>query len=209
MAKRLTDTEKWKDEWYLALDNDKRIIWQYILDNCDHAGLFKKSFTMLNFCCHTNITEDDFKEVFNGRIIDCGNFFFIPKFVRFQYGEHINSNRPVIKSMRSKLLEHNLLSMIEEPLNNGCNMIKSKSKSKSKVKSKDIIFRRPTLKQITDYCKSRNSSVNPEKFFNNYESSGWIKANGQPVKNWKATIKTWEGREVKPDEQSRLKKFTG
>ena len=54
---------------------------------------------------------------------------------------------------------------------------------------------RPTLEQVENYCKERNSSVNPKVFFDNYESSGWIKSNGQKVIDWKATIRTWENKE--------------
>ena len=27
MAKRFTDTDKWKDEWYTELSNDYKVIW--------------------------------------------------------------------------------------------------------------------------------------------------------------------------------------
>ncbi len=60
--------------------------------------------------------------------------------------------------------------------------------------NKDKRFRKPTLKQVKEYCKDIKSKTDPEVFFDNYESSGWIKANGQKVKNWKATIRTWDKR---------------
>ena len=60
------------------------------------------------------------------------------------------------------------------------------------IKAKRFI--RPKLSQVIAYCKETKSSIDPELFFNNYESTDWVKANGQPVKNWKATIKTWEKR---------------
>jgi len=100
------------------------------------------------------------------------------------------------------------------------NYCKSRSNNKSGRKKRDIIsksydlhmedeneneninenidnikkFRRPSLDQIKKYCKEIGSSIDPNIFFDNYESSGWIKANGQKIKNWKATIRTWERR---------------
>lgn len=66
------------------------------------------------------------------------------------------------------------------------------------VKNKKVVFRKPTLQQVIDYCKEIGTSVDPEQFWHNYESSGWVKANGQKVLNWKSTIRTWEKRDQKP-----------
>ena len=49
MAKRFTDTEKWKDEWYTELSSDYKIIWQYLLDTCDNAGIYKRNIKLLNY----------------------------------------------------------------------------------------------------------------------------------------------------------------
>ena len=58
-------------------------------------------------------------------------------------------------------------------------------------------FRKPTIEEVRAYCLEINSPVDPDYFFNNYESQGWIKANGMPVLNWKSTIRTWEKRDQK------------
>ena len=135
MAKRLTDTDKWKDEWFLSLPNDYKTIWQYMLDNCTHAGIFKKGFELMNFCCKTSIKEEELKTVFNGRLKDCGNFYFIPRFITFQYGD-LRSNRPVILSVVKELERLDLLSMVKESLPNDYLTIKSKSMAKSKRTAK-------------------------------------------------------------------------
>lgn len=62
------------------------------------------------------------------------------------------------------------------------------------------VFRKPTLDQVKNYCVEIKSKIDPEIFFHNYESTGWIKANGQKVKNWKSTLKTWEKRNLAKDE---------
>lgn len=65
-------------------------------------------------------------------------------------------------------------------------------------------FIKPTLEQVKAYCKETNSSIDPELFWHNYESSAWFKANGQKVINWKSTIKTWEKRENKQSVVTKL-----
>jgi hypothetical protein len=114
MAKRFTDTEKWDDEWFLSLENDSRIVWQFLLDKCSIGGCWKKNFKMLNFCCHVQWDEKMFVKVFNGRLVDMGSYFFIPKFIKFQYPAGLNSSKPAIISVRKELSDKKLDLMITE-----------------------------------------------------------------------------------------------
>lgn len=113
MAKRLTDTKKWNDDWYVSLSNDYKIIWQWLLDNCDHAGICKPSIGMLNMLCKTNISESDLLKNMDGRVIKGAGFWFIPKFLKFQY-KTLNVGKPAIVSVVKALKDNNLLKMINE-----------------------------------------------------------------------------------------------
>ena len=55
-------------------------------------------------------------------------------------------------------------------------------------------FVKPTVEEIREYCISRKNNVNPEKFFNHYESNGW-KVGKNNMKDWKAAVRTWEQNE--------------
>ena len=51
---------------------------------------------------------------------------------------------------------------------------------------------KPTLEEVSKYIKDEGFyDVNPEKFWNYYESIGW-KIGKNPMKDWKATIRRWE-----------------
>ena len=50
----------------------------------------------------------------------------------------------------------------------------------------------PTLEEVREYCKSRNSTVKPEQFFDYFNTGNWVDSKGNPVKNWKQKIITWE-----------------
>jgi hypothetical protein len=128
MAKRFTDTEKWKDEWWGSLSNDYRMIWLYLVDSCSIAGIWKKDFRGLNFNCNTKITEKEFLEVFETRLIDRGNYFFIPKFLRFQCPKGLNSNKPAILSIIKELEQNNLILTVQQSLGNDFLIIKDKGK---------------------------------------------------------------------------------
>lgn len=56
-------------------------------------------------------------------------------------------------------------------------------------------FQKPTIEEIRQYCQERNNSVDPEKFFNVYESKGWL-VGKSPMKDWKAAVRTWEQRQL-------------
>lgn len=136
MAKRFTDTEKWRDEWWGSLSNDYRMIWLYLIDSCSIAGIWKKDFRGMNFNCNTNVTESDFILVFKDRLVDRGNFFFIPKFIRFQYPKGLNSNKPAIISVVRELKENGLLGTIKELFGNDYLIIKDKDKDKDRTKTR-------------------------------------------------------------------------
>ena len=56
-------------------------------------------------------------------------------------------------------------------------------------------FQKPSVEEIRLYCQERNNSVDPEKFFNVYESKGWL-VGKSPMKDWKAAVRTWEQRQL-------------
>ena len=54
-------------------------------------------------------------------------------------------------------------------------------------------FQKPSIEEIRSYCQERGNQVDPEKFFNFYESKGWL-IGKSPMKDWKAAVRTWEQR---------------
>jgi hypothetical protein len=91
---------------------------------------------------------------------------------------------------------------------------KDKDKDKEKDKDKDISFppngvkdnahaHRPTVEEVAAYCRERGNSVDAERFVDFYASKGW-KVGNQPMKDWKACVRTWERREDKPKQTGRF-----
>lgn len=74
---------------------------------------------------------------------------------------------------------------------------KSKSKSIEIDKEKDINNKRkrftpPTIDEVKAYCEERHNTVDAERFIDYYSSQNWKKANGRPLEDWKAAVRTWE-----------------
>lgn len=53
---------------------------------------------------------------------------------------------------------------------------------------------KPTLENVQEYITEMGYSVNAEAFFNYYESNGW-KVGKNPMKDWKACVRTWNAKE--------------
>ena len=58
-------------------------------------------------------------------------------------------------------------------------------------------FKKPTLEEVEEYCKKRNSSVDAKTFYEYFETGNWVDSKGNKVKNWKQKIITWENNRKK------------
>lgn len=60
-----------------------------------------------------------------------------------------------------------------------------------KKDGKSTRFSPPTVDDIKSYCLERGNNVDSERFFNFYQSKGWMVGKNK-MKDWKAAIRTWE-----------------
>ena len=56
-------------------------------------------------------------------------------------------------------------------------------------------FTPPSRDEVLSYIRENNFTVDGDYFFDHYESCGWVLKGGQKMRDWKATIRTWERRE--------------
>ena len=63
---------------------------------------------------------------------------------------------------------------------------------------KEKRFKKPSLEEVQDYCKERNNNINAEQFLDFYESNGW-KVGKNPMKDWKAAVRTWERNSIRKE----------
>lgn len=52
-------------------------------------------------------------------------------------------------------------------------------------------FVKPTLEEVQAYCQERGNSVDAHRWLDYYESNGW-KVGKNPMKDWRAAVRTWE-----------------
>ena len=66
-------------------------------------------------------------------------------------------------------------------------------RTKSKVKALSR-FTPPTQEEVSAYCRERGNKVDAQRFVDFYAAKGW-KVGNQPMKDWKAAVRTWEQRD--------------
>ena len=52
-------------------------------------------------------------------------------------------------------------------------------------------FEKPSLADVQAYCAERGNAVDAQKFVDYYESNGW-RVGKNPMKDWRAAVRTWE-----------------
>lgn len=52
-------------------------------------------------------------------------------------------------------------------------------------------FTPPSVEQVMEYCNHRQNGINAQNFIDFYQSKGW-KVGNSKMKDWKASIRTWE-----------------
>ena len=120
MAKRFTDNEKWKDAWFMDLPSKYKLFWLYILDECNHAGIWKVNFKVASFYIGEHLEYSEVERILKSRIkILNSEYWYIEKFIKYQYKCDENSLNPSNKAHLSviKLLnEYEIIKPLTSPL---------------------------------------------------------------------------------------------
>lgn len=69
-------------------------------------------------------------------------------------------------------------------------------------KSRRSRFRPPSLDEVKAYCVERGNRVDPQRWMNYYQSNGW-RVGKNPMKDWRAAVRSWERNSVGQEAKSR------
>jgi len=137
MAKRHTDTDKWKKEFLRSLPAEYKLFWLYLIDECDHAGIWHVELSIAEDRLGIKLSLTKMQGLAGDRIVafDNGAKWFLPDFISFQYGELDNNNR-VHKSVIERLKKYDLIETSENS-NKGHARVMRECKDTYKDKDKD------------------------------------------------------------------------
>ena len=202
MGKRFTATEKWMDSWFRGLAPEHKLAWLYVLDNCDHAGVIEIDRELAEFQIGAAVGWEEFFDRCGDRLIGLAKGkHWVSKFIEFQYGtpsEDCKAHKPIFTS----LTKHQISQRVSKGYPEGINTLKDKEKDKEKDKDKEKEggvgetkrrFVAPTAEDVEAYCLDHPPSIDANQFVNFYASKGW-RVGSQPMKDWRAAVRTWQTR---------------
>lgn len=87
MAKKFTDPNKWRNKWFRTLSSQAKLVWIYLCDECDGAGVIKPDFELAIFQVGFDFGPEDLKSWFGKKVffINEETILIVPYF-EFQYG---------------------------------------------------------------------------------------------------------------------------
>ena len=120
-----------------------------------------------------------------GEITDCSTSKFrvitVVKYDQYQQDNRQNNSQSTGEQQAS-----NRQSTGEQQQYNNNN-----KETKKKRNNLSILFIKPTVEEIEAYCDEKGIfGFDAQKFIDYYESIGW-KVGKNPMKDWKATVRTW------------------
>ncbi len=69
-----------------------------------------------------------------------------------------------------------------------------KSREEEKDTNTGTKFARPTVEEVREYCQERDNNIDPQAFVDHYDANGWKVGGRAAMKDWRASIRTWEKR---------------
>jgi len=112
MSKRLTDTAKWKNPWFRKLPTKYKLLFLYLLDECDNAGVIHLDWEIIAFTLNEAFLKAEFDSLLGDKFSYISDDkIIIKKFMTYQD----NYNSPMMRKHIEKLLRsHGILEAFEK-----------------------------------------------------------------------------------------------
>ena len=192
MAKRFTDTDKWKKKWIRELSPEMKLFWFYLLDNCDHAGIWEVDIELAAFQIGIELDESIILNTFNRKIVAFKpGKWFVPKFIVYQYGELNKTNRAhlsVIKIL-TKYGLYKGLNEVEQGAYSTLEGAKDMDMDMDMVKVKDKEGKKEqleTIKSNLSAYSTKHPTLNIQFYYDSFVD--WLDATGKKYKKYESAF---------------------
>ncbi len=181
-----------------------KLLWFWLCDQCDGAGVIDPDMDLATFQIGIAVSEmdlntfgDRLKQIQNGK-------WMLTKFIPFQYGE-LSEACPAHKPVFRSLENNRVLNGYSKGINTLQDKDKDKSKEKDKEKDSGAEIEKPRRKgareEMMAYAEQLGQPASDgDTLFDKWEGNGWTN-DGQPIKCWKATMRTWKKIGILPSQK--------
>jgi len=176
MAKKFTDPNKWRNKWFRTLSNQAKLVWIYLCDECDGAGIMKPDFELANFQVGFDFGPEDLKKWFGKKVffINDETILIVPYF-EFQYGSSKDTwsakvkARETLESLGFQVVNNQIIIQSKDHTGptvgsvSSSLLIKGISKGKGKVKEELPDFRKEAERYL-QAVRLHQSDYDAEQF---------------------------------------------
>lgn len=197
---RITDTDKWKDAWFCTLSPKSKLLFIYLYENCNAAGILEMNYDLMKVLLNFDSNKDVITHL--GKIKRC----FIPNKSKTKiWVKNYLFHQNKLPLDKGNIHHREIILMIEKncaDFNNAEEMLFILDKIEKAVinkKSTRKVFKKPNLDEWKAYYKTLGDFEETEmlELFDYYESCGW-KIGSKPMVDWKASVRN-ALRRKKPD----------
>lgn len=195
---------------FLRMPSTSRLLYYDLGMEADDDGCVE-AFSVMR---KTGANEDDLRVLVSRGFVQILNDDFVSVILDWKTNNYIQKDR-YHPSLYTELLES--LAVDTECKHNGYEMDtqvrlgkvsigkvsigESSGADKPPMRSK---FTPPSVEEVGSYCRENGYSVDPEHFVNYYTSNGW-RVGKNPMKDWKAAVRTWQRKEKEQDGKTESK----
>lgn len=87
-------------------------------------------------------------------------------------------------------------------------IVNNEGNTQSQQRTSTSKFIKPSVQEVQEYCRSKGYNVDADRFVDYYESIGW-KIGKNPMKDWKAAVRTWERKNTNDNNNNAQRKGLG
>lgn len=203
--KRFTETTKWDDPWFRKLPPAQKLLWLWLVDKCDNAGIIEVDIELASFQIGQKMPAN-WIDAFDGRLRKiCGKKVIVTKFIHYQYGtlsKDCKAHSPVFQSLEKHGLKgyQYPLDTLQEKEEEKDTEQETESEQKKELKRHVVEefqseWNQSGFQQIAAISAGRLKSVNArfsEPFFQANWKEGIARVaksdfcNGKNERNWRA-----------------------
>lgn len=206
MSNRLTDSDKWKDIWFSNLSPHSKLLFIFLCENCNNAGIYEVNKKFMLF--YLGINDEELKksitEITKTYIkSNDGKRIWIKNYLKYQsklpLNENNNNHKQILIILKENLLDETkykgckeMLALLPQPIKIPRKVV-STDITKSEIKEPKSRFVKPSVAEIRDFMKAKDFAPyisEGERFFNYFESNGW-KVGKNPMQKWKSSVDNW------------------
>lgn len=197
--KRLVETDRWKDSFFVELHPNAKLLLSYMYDNCNEAGFIDLNWVI--WSSQLNMQQEFIKTsliaLSSLLVSDKKKKLFIKDFLKHQRKLPLikgnEESELIIEKLQSNLKKFNDAPEILELLNSvKVKVEEEKASSVKKNKTQPAKFTPPSYEDFEAYYLSESPDTGTEnikELFDHYVGVGWVTKGGTPVKDYQATIR--------------------